>query len=53
MDNGSPVSEAYQPPFAYTGTIKKVEIHLSPSHLSRNDSEKVRKVARDAALATE
>jgi arylsulfatase len=29
MDSGSPVSEDYPPPFAYTGTINKVEIHLS------------------------
>jgi arylsulfatase len=36
MDNGSPVSEAYEGPFAYGGTIKKVEIHIAPA-LSASD----------------
>jgi arylsulfatase len=53
MDNGSPVSEDYQPPFAYTGTIKKVEIHLSPGQLSRNDREKIRDAKNKTAIATQ
>ena len=53
MDNGSPVSENYQPPFAYAGTIKKVEIHLAPSGLSASDQKNVRIVARRAAMALE
>jgi len=53
MDNGSPVSEEYQPPFAYAGTIKKVQIHIAPSILSASDQEKVRNAERDAALAIE
>jgi arylsulfatase len=53
MDNGSPVSENYQPPFAYAGTIKKVEIHVAPSALSASDKEKVRIAERKAAMTIE
>jgi hypothetical protein len=53
MDNGSPVSEDYQPPFAYPGTIKKVQIHLAPSGLSADDQQKVRKSERDVVLGVE
>src|SRR6266403_2707164 len=42
MDNGSPVSENYQPPFAYAGTIKTVKINIQPSALSASDRQKVR-----------
>ena len=52
-DNGSPVSEEYQPPFAYAGTIKKVQIHIAPSTLSASDQEKIRNAKRDAAIAIE
>jgi arylsulfatase A-like enzyme len=53
MDNGSPVSENYQPPFAYVGTIKKVKIHIAPPALSASDQEKVRNAERKAAMAIE
>jgi arylsulfatase len=53
MDNGSPVSENYQPPFAYAGTIKKVEIHLAPSGLSASEKKNVRIAERKAAMAIE
>jgi hypothetical protein len=53
MDNGSPVSEDYQPPSAYAGTIKKLEIYISPPRLSRSDKEKVRNAQRETALAIE
>jgi len=53
MDNGSPVSENYQAPFAYGGTIKKVQIHIAPSGLGASDQEKVRDGERDAAMAIE
>jgi len=53
MDNGSPVSESYRPPFAYAGTIKKVEIHLAPSGLSASDHEGVLISERKAAMALE
>ena len=53
MDNGSSVSENYQPPFPYEGTLKKVEIHIVPPALSESDQEKVRAGESDAALAIE
>jgi hypothetical protein len=53
MDNGSPVSEDYQPPFVYAGIIKKVQIHIAPPALSASEEEKVRNAERDAALAIE
>ena len=53
MESGSPVSEDYRPPFAYTGIIKKVQIHVAPSTLSASDQEKVRNAERDAAIAIE
>jgi hypothetical protein len=53
MDNASPVSENYKPPFAYSGTIKKVDIHIAPSNLSAGDQKKVLDGARDAAMGVE
>jgi hypothetical protein len=53
MDNGSPVSEDYKPPFAYAGTSKKVEIHLAPSSLSASDQEKVRDAERNSVMGIE
>jgi len=53
MDNGSPVSENYQPPFPYAGTLKKVEINIASPALSESDQEKVRNEERAAALGIE
>jgi hypothetical protein len=53
MDNGSPVSEAYQSPFAYGATIKKVTINIRPSSLSASDQQSVRDEERAAALGIE
>jgi arylsulfatase len=52
MDTGSPVSEDYRPPFAYAGTIKKVEIHLAPS-LSASDQLKAHFAELKAAMGIE
>jgi arylsulfatase len=53
MDNGSPVSENYQPPFAYTGIIKKVEIKIQPSALKASDKRKIRDEQVAAAMVIE
>jgi arylsulfatase len=53
MDNGSPVSEAYDPPFAYAGTIKKVEINTRPSALSSRDQQTIRDKQRAVAMGME
>jgi hypothetical protein len=53
IDNGSPVSEAYQAPFAYAGTIKTIRINIRPSALSASDRQRVRDGERTAALGIE
>jgi arylsulfatase len=53
MDNGSPVSETYQPPFAYGGIIKKVTINIQPSTLTASEQQVVRDAERAAALSIE
>lgn len=53
MDNGSPVSEAYEPPFAYGGIIKKVTINIQPSTLNASDQQVVRDGERAAAMTIE
>jgi len=53
MDNGSPVSEAYEPPFAYAGTIKNVEIKIQDRTLSASDQQAVRDMERAASLTIE
>jgi arylsulfatase len=53
MDSGSPVSESYESPFAFTGTIKKVEIDIAPTRLSRSDQEQLRQDERETAIGTE
>ena len=53
MDNGSPASESYRPPFAYAGTIRKVQIHLAPSRLSSSEQEQIRDATRQIAMGVE
>jgi hypothetical protein len=50
MDNGSPVSENYRSPFAYTGTLKKVDITIRPSALKASDKRKMREAELAAAV---
>src|SRR4029077_17583110 len=53
MDTGSPVSEVYEPPFTYAGTIKKVTVTIQPSALGARDQKAVRDMERVAALTIE
>jgi len=53
MDNGSPVSEDYEPPFAYTGTIKKIEVHIERAGITATDQQKVRDGENGVALGME
>jgi arylsulfatase len=53
LDSASPVSTEYQPPFRYTGTLKKVEIDVAPAQLGVSDLEKLRNADRDTAMAIE
>jgi arylsulfatase A-like enzyme len=40
-DTGSPVTDTYKAPFAFTGKIKHVEIELGPQKLSEADEKKL------------
>ena len=53
MDNGSPVSENYRSPFAYAGTIDKVDIHIAPLTLSAGEQQKIRDAEHKSAMAIE
>ena len=53
MDNGSPVSEAYKPPFAYGGIIKTVKIKIQPSALSASEQQSMRDAEREVAIGLE
>jgi hypothetical protein len=53
MDNGSPVSEDYQSPFIYAGTIRNVQIHIEPPGLNASDQKKVNDAELQAALTME
>jgi arylsulfatase A-like enzyme len=53
MDNGSPVSEHYQSPFAYAGVIKKVQITVRPSTLAASDVQKIRDAKRNVMMGIE
>ncbi len=41
LDNQSPVDFTYDVPFAFTGTIDKLNYKLGPSQLSAEDQKKV------------
>jgi arylsulfatase len=40
-DTGSPVTDTYKPPFAFTGKIERVDIELGPRDLSPEDEAKL------------
>jgi arylsulfatase len=52
-DAGSPVSNDYQSPNPYTGTLRKVEVNLQPTNHTENDIKLIRKAERDAWFARE
>lgn len=49
IDTGSPVSNTYQPPFAFTSQIEKVEIDLAPGKLCGNAEQEIK--SNSAAIA--
>ena len=53
MDTGSPVSADYESPFAFTGSLKKVEIDIAPANLSSKDWELLRQGEQDFEAAVE
>jgi arylsulfatase A-like enzyme len=53
IDTGSPISNDYESPFNYSGTIEKVVIDLETGKLSSLDEETVRRAEKKARLARE
>jgi arylsulfatase len=53
MDTGSPVSDDYNSPNPYTGTLRKVQIKLEPTNHAEKDIKTIRKVERDVEFARE
>ena len=53
IDTGSPVSADYESPFAFTGTLKKVEIDTVPADLSTDDHEMIRKAGAQIEMAVQ
>ena len=50
-DTGTPVSEDYQVPFKFTGTLEKVTINISEEKLTEEQLRKYREGRAKAALA--
>ncbi len=50
LDTGSPVSDAYRSPFAFTGKLRNVRVDLAPQALSQVELERLRKA--EAAFRT-
>jgi hypothetical protein len=53
MDNGSPVSEAYEPPFAYGGTIKTVKIRIQSPVFNASEQQSISAAEREVMLGME
>jgi arylsulfatase A-like enzyme len=53
MDTGSPVSDDYKSPNPYTGTLRKVEIHLEPTDHAEIDIKAIRRAERAVESARE
>lgn len=53
LDTGSPVSERYQPPYRFTGTLNKIEIDVAPTKLGALEQKVIEKANRAVAAAAE
>jgi arylsulfatase len=53
LDTGSPVSNLYQAPFRFTGTLNRIEIDLAPIRLRATEQERIEKANRAFAAAVE
>ena len=50
-DTGTPVSEDYQVPFKFSGSLNRVLIRLSDEHLSAEDEEQIRRARAAITLS--
>jgi len=53
LDTGSPVSNLYQSPFNFTGTLNKIEIDLAPTNLGAKEQKQIDKTNKAVAAAVE
>jgi arylsulfatase A-like enzyme len=53
LDTGSSVSDLYQSPFKFTGTLNKLEIDIAPTKLSAADEQQIDKANKAVAAAAE
>jgi arylsulfatase len=53
MDTGSPVSDDYKSPNPYSGSLRKVQINLSPTDHTENDIKTIRKAELAVQFGTE
>ena len=53
LDTGSPVSNLYQAPFRFTGTLNRIEIDLAPTKFGATEQERIEKANRAFAAAVE
>ena len=53
LDTGSPVSDLYQSPFKFTGTLNKLEIDIAPTKLAATDQQQIDKANKAVAAAAE
>jgi arylsulfatase A-like enzyme len=53
LDTGSPVSNLYQSPFKFTGTLNKIEINIAPTNLSAAEQKQIEKAKKATAAVVE
>jgi arylsulfatase len=53
LDTGSPVSNLYQSPFRFTGTLNKIEIDIAPTNLKAEELKQIDEANKAAAAAAE
>ena len=53
LDTGSPVSNLYQSPFKFTGTLNRIEINIAPTNLSADEEQQIDKANKAVAAAAE
>ncbi len=53
VDTGSPVSNLYQSPFRFTGTLNKVEIDITPANLKAEELKRIDEAHKAVAATVE
>jgi hypothetical protein len=53
LDTGSPVSDLYQSPFKFTGTINRIEVDIAPTKFGAVEQKRIRAALKGAMDAAE